>query len=314
MSWRYFSFVLVGWFSSLTLGMINIPVVSIGNVGNLADATGYGGVGYRYNIGTNEVTNAEYTAFLNAVAATDTNGLYTLDMTTDPLGGITRSGSAGSYSYASKPGRANYPVNFVGFYDAARFANWLHNGQPVGAQSAATTEDGAYALTPGAIAANTVSRKPGWQWAVTSENEWYKAAYYQPSSQGGDLDNYWLYPTSTNTMNPGLANYGTGTDARPVGSYSANFYGTYDMGGNLYEWNDAIIVGTTGSYRGLRGGQYDAAAFYMESNYRYPVGNPGKEHAVLGFRVSQIPTPGGGALMLLTALSSVTSRRRDRGR
>ena len=29
---------------------------------------------------------------------------------------------------------ANRPVNYVNFWDAARFANWLHNGQPVGPQ------------------------------------------------------------------------------------------------------------------------------------------------------------------------------------
>ena len=39
---------------------------------------------------------------------------------------------------------ADRPVNYVSFWDAARFANWLHNGQPTGAQGAGTTEDGAY--------------------------------------------------------------------------------------------------------------------------------------------------------------------------
>ena len=35
-----------------------------------------------------------------------------------------------------------------------RFANWLHNGQPTGSQGPGTTETGAYAITPGAVAAN----------------------------------------------------------------------------------------------------------------------------------------------------------------
>ncbi len=34
---------------------------------------------------------------------------------------------------------------------------------------------------------------------IPSEDEWYKAAYYQPADQGGDTDNYWLYPTASNT-------------------------------------------------------------------------------------------------------------------
>ena len=56
---------------------ISLSTVTIGNAGNAADSTtGYGAVGYSYNIGTTEVTLTQYTAFLNAVAATDTYGLY----------------------------------------------------------------------------------------------------------------------------------------------------------------------------------------------------------------------------------------------
>ncbi|MFN9971722.1 MAG: PEP-CTERM sorting domain-containing protein, partial [Phycisphaerae bacterium] len=91
------------------------------------------------------------------------------------FGGITRSGSSGSYTYATVSGRANNPVNFVSVWDATRFANWWHNGQPTGAQDNSTTEDGAYTLTAGGITANTVTRNAGWQWALTSENEWYRA-------------------------------------------------------------------------------------------------------------------------------------------
>ncbi len=73
-------------------GSITIPTVPIGNPGNAPDFTGYGSVAYEYNIGANEVTIGQYAAFLNAVAATDTFGLYNGNMP-DPLGGITRSGS-----------------------------------------------------------------------------------------------------------------------------------------------------------------------------------------------------------------------------
>ena len=40
---------------------------------------------------------------------------------------------------------------------------------------------------------------PGARWFIPSENEWYKAAYHQPAAQGGDGDNYWAYPTGTNS-------------------------------------------------------------------------------------------------------------------
>ena len=49
----------------------------IGDAGNANDAsTGLGSVNYDYYIGTYEVTVAQYTEFLNAVAASDPYGLY----------------------------------------------------------------------------------------------------------------------------------------------------------------------------------------------------------------------------------------------
>ena len=50
---------------------VEISTVPVGNAGNLQDDTGFGAVAYNYRIGTTEVTNAQYTAFLNARAASD---------------------------------------------------------------------------------------------------------------------------------------------------------------------------------------------------------------------------------------------------
>ena len=81
-------------------GTINIPLVTVGDAGNLPDpATGYGAVGYTYQIGEYDVTTAQYT-FLNAVATTsDPYGLYNTGMALRPLGafwnlGIAQSGSS----------------------------------------------------------------------------------------------------------------------------------------------------------------------------------------------------------------------------
>ena len=61
---------------TLSKASIQIDMVTVGNAGNAADSTGYGAVAYNYQIGKYEVTAGQYTAFLNAVAATDTYGLY----------------------------------------------------------------------------------------------------------------------------------------------------------------------------------------------------------------------------------------------
>ena len=299
--------VFIGLAGSTTLASITIPTVTIGNPGNAADpTTGFGSVPYTYNIGTTEVTNAQYATFLNAVAATDTNGLYNPSMA-GSFGGITRSGSAGSYTYSTVSGRANNPVNYISFWDALRFANWLHNGQPTGAQSDGTTENGAYTLTSAGISANTITRNAGWNWSVPTEDEWYKAAYHQPASAGGDADNYWLWPTSSNeaptTAQANYRNIAVGT-AMPVGGYAPNFYGAFDMGGNVFEWNDAII---NGSFRSVRGGSFDTIINTLRADSRSTT-NPRVESASIGFRVSQIPAPGSVALLAIGGL--VTARRR----
>ena len=105
------------WASHTTTATpITIPTVPVGNAGNANDpATGnlYGGVAYDYRIGTFEVTVGQYTAFLNAVAATDTYGLYHPSMATDlNIAGIARSGVSGSYTY-SVIGSPNKPVTYV---------------------------------------------------------------------------------------------------------------------------------------------------------------------------------------------------------
>src|SRR5687767_7184058 len=127
-----------------------IETVVVGNPGNAGDPQiqgVFGGVNHVFAIGKYEVTGGQYTAFLNAVAASDPFGLYNANMSASAHGcKITRSGSPGSHAYSVAPDQANRPVNFVSWGDAVRFANWLHNGQPTGAPGLATTEDGSYFL------------------------------------------------------------------------------------------------------------------------------------------------------------------------
>jgi len=173
---------------------VTIEWVTVGDPGNAADDTGYGAVAYTYRIGKYEVTNAQYAEFLNAVAASDTYELYSTHMGSGH-GGITRSGSSGSYTYSAIAGREDMPVNYVSWYDSLRFANWLHNGQPTGAQGDGTTEDGAYTITEEGIAEDSITRNAGATVFLTSEDEWYKAAYYDAGSEI-----YFNYPASSDTL------------------------------------------------------------------------------------------------------------------
>lgn len=323
-----------------------IPTVPVGNVGNANDpATGNtrGGVNYAYRIGTYEVTVGQYTEFLNAVAATDTYSLYSLSMrATDPaISGIDRTGSVGSYQY-SVSGSANNPITFVTWWNAVRFANWLHNGQPTGAQDASTTEDGAYPLngldpgTPSVPA--TIVRKPGAKWFLPSENEWYKAAYHQPAEQGGDADNYWTYPTRTNNepnsdeppgdssiqtnvanffRDDGLANGYNDGYAVPgsafltdVGAYAfaASFYGTFDQGGNVLEWTETVnsMMHLGAVYRG---GSWQLSSISMRAGNR-GIQGPRTTGRNTGFRAAAIATiPEPSTFILTLAAIAVLSIR-----
>jgi len=286
---------------------VSIAWSTVGNSGNTADpASGYGAVGYEYRIGTFEVTNAQYTAFLNAVAASDPNELYNTNMGTDPRGGIIRTGSNGSYAYSVKSNMGNKPVNYVSWYDAARMCNWMTSGQGSGG-----TETGVYSLT-GATSIATITRdlsNPS-QVFIPSENEWYKAAFHQPASLGGDDDDYWLYATMSNTdpvvavasitgdvANPGqeVVNYGNAADwngqngnVTTVGSAgNTSHYGSFDMNGNIWEWNETLIDAA----RGLRGGSFNLSEVGLRSSNRN-FSSPSNETSFIGFRLAApIPTP-----------------------
>jgi len=326
---------------------ITIPTVPVGNAGNGGELSGLGAggygpnatvgaVAYNYRIGTTEVTVGQYTDFLNAVADTDTYALYDASIATNlNVAGIARTGASGSYAY-SVIGSANHPVTYVSWGDAARFSNWLHNGQPTGLQDASTTEDGAYTLNGATTrnALNAVSRNLGATWFIPSESEWYKAAYHK---NDGVTGNYWDYSTSTNSTpysdqppgsdaptqantanfmkNDSIANgYDDGlavtgstsfsssqnylTDA---GAYtlSASPYGTFDQGGNVLEWNEAVIIDIFGKWRGLRGGNWANSEFNMQASTR-AFENPELGGGSSGFRVATIvPEPSTAVLAVL---------------
>jgi sulfatase modifying factor 1 len=274
--------------------IVNIDFITVSNAGNAADNTGYGAVAYEYKIGKYEVTNAQYAEFLNAKAATDSYGLYNVGMASV---GITRNGSSGSYTYAVTSGMEERPVVHVSWFDAARFSNWLSNGQ-----GNADTETGSYNLN--GVSSGLILPIADAQIRLPSEDEWYKAAYYNGASS-----TYSLYPNGQNTITTGDANYNLSVGATTnVGTYSgdASFYGTFDQAGNVYEWIDAVVL----TKRIGRGGSwYDTSDFAVSSLYRPDVG-PEWEDVATGFRLAAIPEPSAGILTMLS--SGVILLRRKR--
>lgn len=304
---------------------LSIATVPIGNAGNAADSsTGRGGVDYDFAMGKFEVTINQYTAFLNAVARTDTYNLWSSQMSAVPsTRGISRSGVSGSYTYAAI-GNGNRPISYVSWFDAARFVNWLNHGQPSGLQSAATTETGAYQLN-GATSGTgfTRSLNTGAGFVLPSADEWYKAGYYQPATVGGPTGDYWLYPTRSNvqpnsrnasTTDPNSANYyyddgiangynggyatvnATSYTSQnmllPVGSFppAGSYYGTFDQGGNVVEF---------GEDRTILGGGFGSPAIVLRLDMSYNFSDPTWEYGDVGFRVAYVPEPTAAGLVML---------------
>lgn len=329
------AFALATFVLTTAAQAVTIDMVTIGNAGNAPDLRynldqrpeGYGAVDHVYQIGKYEVTAGQYTEFLNAVADEDTYGLYNTAMG-DPLGfplgtsygaNIQRTGSSPNYSYSVAADWADRPVNHVSFWDAARFANWLHNGQPNGPQGPGTTEDGAYHD----VGNQTLfGRNAGARFFIPSEDEWYKAAYHDLTA--GLAASYFDYPTGTNSV-PGRditettdagnnANHGNAIGSpyyrTIVGEFelSDSPYGTFDQGGNVFEWNQTAV---TSSSRGGRGGSFIPAwSSAMLASYRL-WDAPATENGHVGFRMagSVIPEP---STLLLLCLGSLAMLRRRR--
>ncbi len=315
-----------------------IDMVTVGDPGNADDTTGYGSVGYEYQIGKYEVTIGQYVSFLNAVAATDPYGLYnaflgSMQPATAYSKGIGRYTEDGRYRYyasgpiGSTPAGANdrdqRPVTFVSWYDTARFANWMSNGQPNGGGTSTTTENGAYNVYgrggPPTTGWSTVSRNgvnpntglPPTFW-IPTENEWYKAAYYSPLLNSG-AGGYWNYATQSNSV-PGnslgdslnQANFYAGNLSvtqsasyvadqnylTNVGAFSdsASFYGTYDQSGNVFELND---LAGDGAGVGSRGGAWNEEFALLPKTVRFATTTTDTDQGGYseGFRLAAAPVP-----------------------
>jgi formylglycine-generating enzyme required for sulfatase activity len=286
-----------------------IAMRTINNVGNANSAAGMGGVPYLYQIGTNEVTNTQYAAFLNAVGRTNPNGIYNTNMGSNALGGITQAGTSGNFTYSVKPGFESRPTTFVNWWSAARFVNWLQNGQTTNASS---LETGSYNLNNATTGA-PVPRTAGAGFVLPSLNEWYKAAFH---TGGLASTSYTTYGTNSNTQptaavtNTTLANRANfdptvsqSTSAVAVGSYSnsASSYGLFDTMGNVIEMLDTPNPNNLAQFRAMGGAWNTTSANLLAQYSSSPTSIVGLGTTAasnsLGFRVAAVPEPSTYAML-----------------
>lgn len=295
--------------------------VDVGNPNNEADTNGLGSVPYSFKIGQTEITNQQYAQFLNAIAKTDTYGIFSTSTAATVYGGqIIRTGSSGNYVYSVNNAsyNNNRPATAMSHLSACRFVNWLSNNRPTGSQSQSTTENGAYSITitngvasrSSRNAINPNSAQPPTYW-LPNKNEWYKAAYHSGAING----RYYEYPnkkdtpplpipkllyhTKTESVDGSVgpygnyANYVAGSDPpNRVTSVGTNggpsAFGTYDQTGQVWEWIERAfnLGGEWSTGRMLRGGSYYWTLGWQGSNFAFAyrpnlTGDPN-----VGFRIA----------------------------
>jgi formylglycine-generating enzyme len=274
-------------------------MVTIGNPGNAADTRfGCGAVPYTYQISKYAVSIAEWAAFYN-----------------DPNSNKVGSFNA-TYNYWNQGTRTvgrQAPAVYISFNQAAQYCNWLTTGDAT---------QGAYMIEAGpGYVLEIMSREEilatgNLYYVIPTEDEWCKAAYIKPDGSG-----YTHYAHGADTVPPQSTdgstgwNYYVGGYALPspnrvwtVGSGTEEQNGTYNMMGNVWEWNEELIFGHN---RGLRGGSFGSSEIHLCASYRDDNDHM-YESINIGFRVASIPEPGSITLLVCCAVAGLMWRRRRR--
>jgi hypothetical protein len=214
-----------------------------------------GSVPYEYGIGEVEVTVEQYVAFLNTVDPFGRNqmGLYSENEsgTAWPrFGQIDYSAlsRAGKHYTAAAPEWNDKPYGFANFLRSARFDNAVANGKVL-AQESSSSNGFSYVTYTVRLSRRTGTgmydmhtrapvRTKQSGFVIPSQNEWIKAAYYDPT--GGGTFSYWWYPTNPGspfseggTPSPVTLDPTTGDVTNASGGPLANFHAE---GGEAAYW------------------------------------------------------------------------------
>jgi formylglycine-generating enzyme required for sulfatase activity len=266
-----------------------IDFVDIGNAGNAANPVGitfFGAVPYEYRMGKYEISQ-------DAIDKATASGMANV--------------TAGAWT-------GNQPAATITWYEAAAFVNWLNTS---------TGKTAAYDLAwnGSAWSMNLWSSEQAWTaggtnlyrnkdafYFLPSENEWVKAAFYNPAGS-----NYFDYPTASSSIptavasgtNAGTAVYNNNEIVPAIVDSAGGLspYGTMGQGGNVVEWNESAFDRTNSlstESRAARGGYYGSVAINLRSFARVE-----RDPAIwlndLGFRVASVPEPSTYALLALAA-------------
>lgn len=263
----------------------SIDFVTIGNPGNVDDVTGdpnpAGSVANIFRIGKYEISEQM----------------------------VDKANTLGGFGIAKDTRGADKPATSVSWNEAARFINWLNT-------SAGSTPAYKFALQPGDVGysakynniqlwdpaddgynPNNLYRNSQAKYFLPSMDEWYKAAYYDPTS-----GSYFDFPTGSDTEPTPMASgtaVGTAVYLRPFEQGPADItlagglspYKTMGQGGNVSEWEETdydLENGSFSSAPGVRGGGWFHNSLGLRSSFRGFYDDPSFGDTIVGFRVASV--------------------------
>ena len=216
-----------------------------------------------YYMAEYETTIAMYTEYLNEVGGGGTG--WNERMVNELRCGIVQEGSSPDFTYKAVPGRENYPIAYVSWYDAAAFLEWCGLRLPTEGEFEKAFRGGIYldGDETKKVKNPFPERKFPWGNEAPDEGGFYRCNY------DGEDDGF------------------SGT--APVGSYNKynSPYGICDIAGNAAEWTSdwystSYHAGLDG-FRMVRGGSWMA----MSSGINAVTGAtqfPIQERSIIGFR------------------------------
>jgi sulfatase modifying factor 1 len=283
----------------------SLTFLDVDNPGNAADnylaATGFGSVGYSYDIGANEISQKMIDVY---------NQLY----------GSLAENPNSSINYLISVGTStDKPATQITWNEAAMFVNWL-NTSSGGFRAYNMVGGVSGSISPWSeldVAdydpANPYRSKRA-IYALPTRDEWHKAAFYDPTMSGG-LGGYRMYATSESVA-PTAVGSGTTVANSAVYKQSAaqgpaiitsaggvSYYGAMAMNGNASEWTESpvstgsggVILSsdfTSNASRYVRGGGWTGATSSLLARDTFQTYTAIRSLDLVGFRVARVNTNG----------------------
>ena len=194
---------------------------------------------------------------------------------------------------------ANKPATGVSWNQAARFVNWLNTS---------TGSFAAYKFTTGGVNDNIVAwtesdtddydplnlfRSRRAKFVLPNLNEWYKAAYYDPSN-----NTYYTFPTGSNLTPISVASgtiantavYGQSVTANVDEAGGLSPYGVMGLGGNVAEFLESNFYQDfdVTENRAIRGGHIFSNDFQLSSSFQHLISSSRTGVQNYGFRVASL--------------------------